>query len=90
MHKCRKTAQASVSTYLRHAARVRRKRCGSEYAQRTCHLKSAICVLELAKLETYKYYYEFVQSAFKKGSVALLIQDTDSFQIKMVGWLFRV
>lgn len=44
------------------------------------------CVLELAKLETYKFYYEFVQPAFKEGSVALLTQDTDSFLIKIDGF----
>lgn len=44
------------------------------------------CVLELAKLETYKFYYDFVQPAFKDGSVSLLMQDTDSFLIKIDGY----
>ena len=44
------------------------------------------CVLELAKLETYKFYYEFVKPTFKDGEVSLLMQDTDSFLIKIDGY----
>ena len=37
------------------------------------------CVLELAKLETYKFFYEFITPAFNDVHVSLLMQDTDSF-----------
>ncbi|MEW8548770.1 MAG: hypothetical protein AB2693_35165, partial [Candidatus Thiodiazotropha sp.] len=44
------------------------------------------CVLELAKLETYKFYYEFITPAFKDGHVSLLMQDTDSFLLQIQGY----
>lgn len=43
------------------------------------------CVLELAKRETYEFYYEFVQPEFKEGKVSLLTHDTDSYVIKIDG-----
>ena len=90
MHKCRKTAQASVSTYLRHAARVWRKVAAVLMHKERVILNRpyavSFCVLELAKLETYTFYYEFVQPAFKEGSVSLLTQDTDSFLIEIDGF----
>ena len=44
------------------------------------------CVLELAKLETYKFFYEFITPAFKDGHVSLLMQDTDSFLLQIQGY----
>ena len=44
------------------------------------------CVLELAKLETYEFYYEFEKSSYKDGEVSPLMQDTDSFLIKIDGY----
>ena len=44
------------------------------------------CVLELAKLETYKLYYEVLLPAFSKGKIQMLMQDTDSYLIKISGY----
>lgn len=43
------------------------------------------CVLELAKLKTYEFFYEFVKPAFKDGSVSLLTHDTDSYVLNIAG-----
>ena len=43
------------------------------------------CVLELAKLETYKFYYEFITPAFKDGRVNCLMHDTGSFLLQILG-----
>lgn len=43
------------------------------------------CVLELAKLEIYKFYYEFITPAFKDSRVSCLMHDTDSFLLQILG-----
>lgn len=42
-------------------------------------------ILELAKLVTYEFFYDFVKPAFKDGSVSFLAGDTDSFILKIDG-----
>lgn len=42
-------------------------------------------VLELAKLRTYEFYYDFIKPSFKHGTVSFLAGDTDSFVLKISG-----
>lgn len=43
------------------------------------------CILELVKLRTYEFYYEFMMPSFQHGRVAFLAGDTDSFVVKIDG-----
>lgn len=42
-------------------------------------------ILELAKLRTYEFYYDFILPSFKHGRVAFMAGDTDSFVVKIDG-----
>lgn len=44
------------------------------------------CILELAKLEMYKIYYDTLVPMFKDGKCDLLYTDTDSFVIQIHGY----